>query len=140
MFDFHRDPGDETDYPANNAGARGKLSTDVVLGHPNLSDAINRNILGSAIAGGAKPSQIRGRGYKVTTANRVYTLLKDGVGWTIEGHPRYCPTATPCNIHGSTWGGSMLKIDFIGRGMHLEVGLLSGVMTTSPITEVEEIQ
>ena len=26
------------------------------------------------------------------------------------------------SIHGSTWGGSMIKRGFIGRGMHLQLG------------------
>jgi hypothetical protein len=109
--------------------------------HPGLSDTINRNILTSAIEGGAVPSKLgpTKKGYTVTTRNRTYEVLKTATGWTIAGHPRYCPRPTQCNIHGSTWGGSMLKMDFIGRGMHLEVGLPSGTMTTSPIIEVEEL-
>jgi len=35
-------------------------------------------------------------------------------------HPNYCPDPVPVRIAGSTWGGSMLKLRFIGRGMHLE--------------------
>jgi hypothetical protein len=38
----------------------------------------------------------------------------------ICGHPQYCPDLVPVRIEGSTWGGSMLKMRFIGRGMHLE--------------------
>jgi len=32
----------------------------------------------------------------------------------------FCPEPVLVSIHGSTWGGSMLKEHFIGRGMHLE--------------------
>jgi hypothetical protein len=135
-----RDYGDESSYESP--------GTDVLLGHPNLSNEINRSIAQSAIEGGARPSKLGTdkKGYTVITQNRTYELLRTATGWTIAGHPRYCPTPTQCNIHGSTWGGSMLKMDFIGRGMHLEVGLApqngaSGtrVMTTSPIVDVEEI-
>jgi hypothetical protein len=39
----------------------------------------------------------------------------------ISGHPRFCPDPVEVIICGSTWGGSLLKQYFIGRGMHLEV-------------------
>jgi hypothetical protein len=38
----------------------------------------------------------------------------------ISGHPQYCPEPVLVAIAGSTWGGSMLKLHFLGRGMHLE--------------------
>jgi hypothetical protein len=38
----------------------------------------------------------------------------------LSGHPEFCPTPTEARIHGSTWGGSMLKTKFLGRGMSLE--------------------
>lgn len=118
------------------------------VGHPNLSAEINANIRNSVIAGGATPSKLPAnkRGYKVTTSSRVYELLKEphgAPGWTIKGHPRYCPNPVLCNIHGSTWGGSMIKTDWIGIGMHLEIGLMvngeASVITTSEIQDVEEI-
>jgi hypothetical protein len=39
----------------------------------------------------------------------------------ISGHPRFCPDPVEVAICGSTWGGSLLKQHFIGRGMHLEL-------------------
>jgi hypothetical protein len=41
-------------------------------------------------------------------------------------------------IAGSTWGGSMLKVRFIGRGMHLEFHhpAYSTPIVTSPIQEI----
>jgi hypothetical protein len=43
-------------------------------------------------------------------------------------------------IAGSTWGGSMLKVRFIGRGMHLEFHhpAYSTPIVTSPIQEIRE--
>jgi len=43
-------------------------------------------------------------------------------------------------IAGSTWGGSMLKMRFIGRGMHLEFHhpAYSAPIITSPIQEICE--
>ena len=57
----------------------------------------------------------------------------------ISGHPVFCPQPTRVYIHGSTWGGSMLKESFIGRGMHLEFGHPDGLaVTTSAIQEIRE--
>ena len=38
----------------------------------------------------------------------------------MSDHPKFCPEAVVVRIEGSTWMGSMLKLRFIGRGMHLE--------------------
>lgn len=84
----------------------------------------------------------------VQTMSREYTLRLTAAGWTIRGHPVYCEEDTPCVIQGSTWGGSMLKSDFIGIGMHLEaviedrryVSRRMTTITTSPIREVTHVQ
>ena len=56
----------------------------------------------------------------VETANRHYELrVRQGKVW-ISGHPLFCPDPVPVTVRGSSWGGSMLKVAFIGRGMHLE--------------------
>jgi hypothetical protein len=43
-------------------------------------------------------------------------------------------------IAGSTWGGSMLKLRFVGRGMHLEFShpAYRTPIVTSPIQDVRE--
>jgi hypothetical protein len=46
-------------------------------------------------------------------------LLGDGAA-LISGHPEFCPEPIEVRIQGSTWGGSMLKAQFVGRGMRLE--------------------
>ena len=46
-------------------------------------------------------------------------VLGDGAA-LISGHPEFCPEPVLVAIAGSTWGGSMLKLRYIGRGMHLE--------------------
>jgi hypothetical protein len=51
----------------------------------------------------------------------VYTIVnRSGGEALISGHPSYCSEPVPVRIAGSTWGGSMLKLRFIGRGMHVE--------------------
>jgi len=62
-----------------------------------------------------------GSALSIQTKNRVYemVILGDGAA-LISGHPEFCPEPTEVQIQGSTWGGSMLKTKFLGRGMHLE--------------------
>ena len=132
---------------------------DHPLGHPNLSDQINFNILTSEGMGGADVKKLRpGQRLKVTTKNTEYYIKAeqdDGrnpggvlnsdstteVYFTIQGHERICPRPTLCNIHGSTWGGSMLKMNFVGVGMFLEFGIITNegakVYLTSEIQKVE---
>ena len=90
--------------------------------HPNFSDEVNRNIIRSEIEGGAYLDHLsEGAVLEVETHNHRYTVVNCGRGQAlICGHPQYCPEPVLVKIVGSTWGGSMLKIEFIGRGMHLE--------------------
>jgi hypothetical protein len=89
---------------------------------PHLSDAINRKMVQSEIEGGVHLRDVPpGTVLELQTENRAYTIVNQGGGeaW-ISGHPVFCPEPVLVRIHGSTWGGSMLKERFIGRGMHLE--------------------
>ena len=90
--------------------------------HPNLSDEINHNIVQSEIEGGVCLDDLsQGARLEVETQNRWYTILiRDRGEELIWGHPQYCPEPVAVRIAGSTWGGSMLKVRFIGRGMRLE--------------------
>jgi len=118
------------------------IYTELFRPHPGLSDRINRNIIQSEIEGGVHlDSLAEGEELEVETQNRRYRILNRGGGRVlISGHPRYCPQPLPAYIHGSTWGGSMLKTRFIGRGMCLEFGPVGGrVITTSRIVEIRAI-
>lgn len=90
--------------------------------HPNLSDLVNSNIVQSEIEGGVSlgdlsPSTV----LEIETQNHRYTAVFLGESQAlISGHPEYCPEPVLVGISGSTWGGSMLKLRYIGRGMHLE--------------------
>lgn len=90
--------------------------------HPNLSDQVNSNIIRSEIEGGVELDGLAdGDVLHVDTVSRRYTIVYHGDGQAlIAGHPRYCPDLTPVRIEGSTWGGSMIKTRYVGRGMHLE--------------------
>jgi len=90
--------------------------------HPNLSDEVNRNFVQSEIEGGVflndlPPATV----LEIETQNHCYqVVLLDENNVLISGHPKYCPEPIRVAISGSTWGGSMLKRRFVGRGMHLE--------------------
>jgi hypothetical protein len=89
---------------------------------PHFCDAVNSSIVESEIEGGVHLRDVLpGTVLEVETENRAYTIRYEGSGRAlISGHPVFCPEPTLVTIHGSTWGGSMIKADFIGRGMHLE--------------------
>ena len=110
--------------------------------HPNLSDDVNGNIVQSEIEGGVfleglPPDTV----LQIRTQHHFYTALVLGEGAAmISGHPQYCPEPVQVTIAGSTWGGSMLKMRFIGRGMHLEFHhpAYSTPIITSAIQEIRE--
>ncbi len=90
--------------------------------HPNLGDEINHNIVQSEVEGGVHLDDLgEGMVLEVETQHHEYTIVNRGGGQAlICGHPKYCPDPVPVRIDGSTWGGSMLKVRYIGRGMRLE--------------------
>ena len=89
---------------------------------PHLDSRVNRQIIQSEIEGGVHLGDVPpGTVLEVRTENRAYTIHYQGLGHAlISGHPLFCPEPTPVTIHGSTWGGSMLRSKYLGRGMHLE--------------------
>ena len=110
--------------------------------HPSLSDEVNRNIVQSEIEGGVfleglPPDTV----LQIRTQHHFYTALLLGEGSVlISGHPQYCPQPVQVTIAGSTWGGSMLKMRFIGRGVPLEFHqpAYSTPIVTSPTQEIRE--
>jgi hypothetical protein len=107
--------------------------------HPNFSDEVNRNIVQSEIEGGVYLDDLsEGAVLEVETQSRWYTIVIRGRGQElISGHPQYCPNPVPVRIEGSTWGGSMLKLRFIGRGMRLEFRHpVYRTITTSRIVDI----
>jgi|SRR5579871_2573914 len=110
--------------------------------HPSLSDAVNRKIIQSEIEGGVflqdlPPATV----LDIQTQHHLYTavvLAENSV--LICGHPEYCPEPVPVAVAGSTWGGSMLKRGFVGRGMHLEFSHPNyrTPITTSRIQQIRE--
>jgi hypothetical protein len=110
--------------------------------HPNLANEINRSIIQSEIEGGVflnelPPSTI----LKIQTMNHCYTaVLLGGSEALLSGHPEFCPEPVQVAIAGSTWGGSMLKLQYVGRGMHLEFRhpAYATPIVTSAIQEIRD--
>jgi hypothetical protein len=107
--------------------------------HPSFSDEVNRNIVQSEIEGGVYLDDLsEGAVLEVETQHHWYTIVVRGRGQElISGHPQYFPGPVAVRIAGSTWGGSMLKLRFVGRGMHLEfLHPVYQTITTSRILEI----
>jgi hypothetical protein len=117
--------------------------TSFFVPHPNLSDEVNRKIVQSEIEGGVylqdlPPATV----LQIQTQHHCYTavLLENGSA-LISGHPEFCPEPTAVAITGSTWGGSMLKRSFVGRGMRMEFShpRYRTPIVTSSIQEIREL-
>jgi hypothetical protein len=110
--------------------------------HPSLSEAVNGHIIQSEIEGGVfladlPPATV----LWIQTQHHDYTAVRVAENSVlISGHPEYCPEPVVVAITGSTWGGSMLKSGFVGRGMHLEFShpAYRAPITTSRIKDVRE--
>ncbi len=110
--------------------------------HPNLADGVNNNIVQSEIEGGVYLHHLAVNTLlEVETNNRRYTILVRENGEVLMwGHPVYCPDPVPVKIAGSNWGGSMLKVGFIGRGMQIEFRHPSYPrIVTSVVRDVREL-
>jgi hypothetical protein len=95
---------------------------DFFVPHLNLSDTINSHIIESEIEGGVYLNHlIPGEVLEIETGDWTCRLeyLGDNRAF-VSGHARFCPKPVEVTVCGSTWGGSLLKQHFIGRGMHLE--------------------
>jgi hypothetical protein len=89
---------------------------------PFFADTVNANIVRSEVEGGVYLADLpAGCALSIETRSRVYEMVVLGNGLALlSGHPEFCPTPTQVHIQGSTWGGSMIKLQFLGRGMRLE--------------------
>ena len=107
---------------------------------PFLSDRINGNLIQSEIEGGVFLTELpAGTRLEVRTQNSTYTIVLTSPeeGW-ISGHSHFCPEPVRVKLVGCTWGGSLVKTAFLGRGMHLEFlhPGFKGPILTSRILEI----
>lgn len=69
----------------------------------------------------------------VTTTNNLYTItIIDGCKVKVKGG-RYFPQEEEKILTGSTWGGSMIKLNWIGYDMCMEFGNRFCFVLTSPV-------
>jgi len=116
------------------------------MNHPNLSDEINARLNDPQRNEDLDLSKIMpGVTLRFQTHNTRYVITRrtDGL-WDVSGNHRYFPTPTVCRIHGSTWGGSMLKLNYIGLGMHVEIIPNEGehrgkIIITSEVTRIGDV-
>ncbi len=109
--------------------------------HPAFSDEINRAFVRSEIEGGVfKKALPIGAVLDVQTINRVYRIVNcEDSDILIMGHPEFCPEPVRVQLHGCTFGGSMIRQQYIGRGMHMEFRHpVFGIVLTTEIQEITE--
>jgi len=110
----------------------------------NLSDEIIRNIENCEENGGIDLSKLSiGTKIEVHTRNTIYNFEKVGElsEFKIKSNGRYFKKEKLINFPGSTFGGSMIKLYWIGNGMHMEFNLESGrVLTTSSVKSFKVIE
>ncbi len=77
---------------------------------------------------------------EIQTKNNLYYMEKiEGNEYTIQGG-KYWPEPTTVRFPGSTFGGSVMKINWIGHLMHMEIyDLEKGCITTSSVRNVKII-
>jgi hypothetical protein len=116
--------------------------TQMFRPHANLCDRVNHNIVQSEIEGGVFLNDLEPRTILfIQTQHHCYTAVFMGDNQALLwGHPQFCPKPISVSIAGSTWGGTMLKSRFVGRGMRLEFHHpeYSTPIVTSPIREIQE--
>ncbi len=122
---------------------RALTTSSFELPHRNLSDQINSQMIQSEIEGGVYLDDLApGDVIEVETRNHAYKLVNHGRGQAlISGHPEFCPQPVMVRVEGSNWGGSLLKVSFIGRGMCLEFRHPQyHTITTSPIVDIRQLR
>ena len=123
---------------------RTELETpDLFAVHPNWGDRVNHNIIQSEIDGGVYLRDLPcGAVLEIETMDWICRLEYCGdFEAKVSGHPKFCPEPVQVYVAGSTWGGSMLKQFYIGRGMHLEFLHPSyRRIVTSPVTDIRALR
>jgi hypothetical protein len=116
--------------------------------HENLADEVNQAIVDGELHGGVNLRDVAvGRGLFIYTSRGYYRLDHQQDGFYLKEHAfkgesQYAPESTPVKVTGSLFAkeGSMLKMDWVGRGMYLEFHLNGGprLVSSTPILEITE--
>jgi len=103
--------------------------------HSNLSD--------SQIGLFIRDLSVRTTVFVHTQDSRYILNCLDGEVVTVMGNGKYFnyDEPAPAILHGSTWGGSMIKPGWLGVGMHMEIcEIKHRRITTSKITKLQIIK
>jgi|HubBroStandDraft_5_1064220.scaffolds.fasta_scaffold499084_1 hypothetical protein len=116
-------------------------NSDVFSPHPNSGNVSQVQSVIESADGVYLDELPAGAVIEVETGHHTYRLENRGDGRAlISGHPEYCPEPVLVDLHGSTLGGAMLKLRFIGRGMRMEFRHpVRGVITTSRVRDIHEM-
>lgn len=101
--------------------------------HPNLSPEINAALRSLDTMTGLFLNDLPvGYRAEVKTKNHTYLCSREGniVGGMYDGY----------RVNGSTFGGSMIRPWWVGKGMYLELQRHPRVVTTSEIQEVNIVK
>ena len=108
---------------------------------PRLPDKVNEKTIESEKADGAWIEMMEvGDRLEIKTVNTTYILEKRDDGFYLSGNKKYCPEPTKVIINGSTFGGRLIKIGFIGLDMHMEYILSGKVLTSSSVQEINQLE
>lgn len=110
--------------------------------HSNFADEINDAYDDSVLLGGADLNKLAaGKRLIVRCRDCTFTIERREDGLYISGHDKYCPVPTKARIPGSNFGGSMLRMHFVGRGMYMEfhTDAYPQRIVTSEVQEVTEV-
>jgi hypothetical protein len=109
----------------------------------SLNQTANANVMRPEQGGGIYLDALpEGMVLEVETSHHHYTIVNRAHGEAlISGHPKFCPEPIVVRVEGSTWGGCMLKVGFIGLGMRLTFQLPTHrTVTTSPVLQIRARQ
>jgi hypothetical protein len=107
-----------------------------------FSDEVNAAYDKSTIEGGADLTKLKvGNKLVVQCLDCTLTIERREDGLYISGHDKFCPVPTKARIPGSNFGGSMLRMNFVGRGMYMEFHTdeYPKRIITSQVQEVTEV-
>jgi hypothetical protein len=112
--------------------------------HSNFSDEVNVAYGESVLQGGADLTKLPvGKRLVVQCLDCTLTIERREDGLYISGHEKYCPIPMKCKVPGSVYAkdGSMLRMNFVGRGMYMEFITDADPqrIVTSEVQEVTEI-
>lgn len=72
----------------------------------------------------------------VRTRNSHYRIVTSGDGSVIVQGGSFFPDPTPARLEGSGFGGSLLKVAWIGIGLRMEIVANGQRIITSPVRDI----